>query len=417
MKVIVLGAGVVGVTSAWFLNQAGHDVTVYERESAPALQTSYANAGMIAWSSAVPWAEPGLWRKVLAWQTDPLAPLRIKWGSDAALWRFAWKIIANARPGPYARNWSMLLQIGRYSRDTLRDLREHTQVQYDGRQAGTLYLFRPGVHVRHLDRVASWLADYDIEVSRIDADGCVALEPGLAHARQRPACGMAFPSDETGDCHRFTTSLAELSAARGVGFRYGVAVRQVQVDARRVNGLVTEQGETLEADAYVLAAGSHTARLLAPLGIRLPVYPVKGHSLTVPITDPDAAPRSTLMDETRKVAMTRLGDRLRIAGMAELCGYDLTPNPRAHRVIQQVANDWFPRAADLGAGTWWCGLRPATPTGLPIIGPTQRAGNLYINTGHGTLGWTLSCGSGRLLANMVSGVKPGIDVTGLLPRV
>lgn len=411
MKIAVLGAGVVGVTSAWYLRQAGHEVTVLDREDGPAQETSFANGGMVSWGYAKPWASPGILGKALRWQFERDAPLLLHWRADAAMWRFMLQMMANAPAHRYEQNKSRLLRLGHYSHEVLSALREQTGLQYDAGTSGTLELFRSPEQMVGIDQELAMYASHGIPVRPLDVDGCIEVEPGLTGVRDLLAGGLQFPGDEIGDCQCFTVALAQMAAEQGVTFRYGETVQRIPTESGRVTGFDTDHGR-VTADAYVIAAGSYAPGLLAPLGIELPVYPVKGYSLTAPIVDHEAAPRSTLMDEARKVAMTRLGDRFRVAGIAELTGFDLSLQAQHYGVIERVARDWFPAAADYDRIEWWCGLRPMTPDGPPIIGATAYR-NLYLNNGHGTLGWTLSCGSARLLADIVSGREPEIDPEGL----
>lgn len=411
MKVVVLGAGVIGVTSAWYLQQSGHDVTVIEREAGAALQTSYANAGQVSWGYARPWAAPGVMVKVFRWQFDRNAPLLLHWRIDAAMWRFMLSMLANTAPARYEANMARLLRLGRYSHQSLVALRQETGISYEEGQNGTLEVFRSEEQMAGLDQELKLFADNDIPARRLSVEECLAIEPGLERSRHLLAGGLHFPGDEIGNCRLFTNGLAELAAQRGVYFRYGVSVQRLRAEGGQVTGLDTNQG-SITADAYVVAAGSYTPALLTPLGIDLPVYPVKGYSLTSPIVAAGDAPRSTLMDEGRKVAITRLGNKLRAAGIAELTGFDLSVQEKNYGVIERAVRDWFPEAADYTQAEWWSGLRPMTPDGPPVIGATPYS-NLYLNNGHGTLGWTLSCGSSRALADIVSGRKPEIDMDGL----
>ncbi|AOU98387.1 D-amino acid dehydrogenase small subunit [Acidihalobacter yilgarnensis] len=411
MKVLIVGAGVIGVTSAWYLQRAGHEVTVVERQSGPALETSFANGGMVSWGYATPWAAPGVPLKALRWLFDPDAPLVMRWRSDPAQWRFVADMLRNCSAERYAINKSRLLRLGRYSHTALIELRETLGLRYDEGADGTLELFRDPSQMAGLDKELELLAEAGIPARRMSVEDCLQVEPGLARVRERLAGGLSFPGDEIGDCRKFTETLAGHCVAAGVDFRYGVNVASVRAAAGRIEGIDTDQG-VVTADAYVMAAGSYAPGMLAPLGIRLPVFPVKGYSLTAPIIEPEAAPRSTMIDEARKVAITRLGDRLRVAGIAELAGFDLSLSEQRYGVIERVARDWFPDAADLSQAEYWCGLRPMTPDGPPIIGPTSYD-NLFLNNGHGTLGWTLSCGSSRLLADLISGRTPEIDPDGL----
>ncbi len=411
MKVAIVGAGIIGVTSAWFLHQSGHQVVVIERETGPALETSYANGGMVSWGYATPWAAPGALKRAMRWQFERDAPLILHWRFDQALLKFMWRMLANSKPERYERNKAQLLRLGRYSHQNLVAVRESTGLRYDNASTGTLELFRQGTPDKEIEYEMKVFAANGIPVCQLDVEGCLKVEPGLVEARHLLTGGIQFSADEIGDCRLFTTQLAELGRQKGIDFCYGASVSRLLSSRTCVTGLETDQG-IIEADAYVIAAGSYSPGLVAPLGIDLPIYPVKGYSLTAPIINPEAAPRSALMDEARKVAITRLGDRLRVAGIAELAGFDHSLDSRHYGVIQRVAQQLFPHAADYSAIEWWCGLRPMTPEGPPIIGSTPYKG-LFLNTGHGTLGWTLSCGSAHVLADIISRQQPEIDLEGL----
>lgn len=413
MKVLIVGAGVIGVTSAWYLHRAGHDVIVVERQLGPAQETSFANGGMVSWGYAAPWAAPGVPFKALRWQFDSDAPLSIRWRFDPALWRFMVDMLRHCSANRYRANRSRLLRLGRYSYAALMELREALGINYDAAAGGTLQLFHDPAQMRGLDKELDLLADMDIPARRLSTDECLVAEPGLTRVREQVAGGLQYPGDEVGDCRKFTEVLASHCMAAGVEFHYDVNVSALTAVNGIITGMITDQGD-LSADAYVIAAGCYARDLLAPLDIRLPVYPVKGYSLTAPIIAPDAAPRTTLMDEAHKVAMTRLGNRLRVAGIAELTGFDRSLDAQRYGVIKRVAQYWFPDGADLEKAEYWCGLRPMTPHGSPVIGAT-RYENLFLNNGHGTLGWTLSCGSAKLLANLMSDKAPEIDMEGLMP--
>lgn len=411
MRVLVIGAGVIGVTSAWYLQNAGHQVTVVDREKGPALETSYANGGMVSWGYATPWAAPGVPFKAIRWLFDRDAPLVLNWLPSPSLWRFMVAMLANCTTSRYAVNRSRLLRLGRYSHDALVELREVLGLNYDADTRGTLELFRDPKQFNGIDNDLKMLSDMGISAHQLSTDECLSLEPGLTPVRDKLAGGLSFPDDETGDCKQFTESLASYCVEAGVEFCYGVDVRAIQAVNGKIKSVNSNQGE-MSADSYVVAAGSYTPGLLAPLGIRLPIYPVKGYSLTAPIVNQDRAPRSTMMDEAHKVAITRLGNRFRVAGIAELADYNLSLSEHRYGVIKRVAQHWFPDAADLSQAEYWCGLRPMTPDGPPIIGPTAYE-NLFLNCGHGTLGWTMSCGSSRLLADCLSDRSPEIDTEGL----
>lgn len=411
MKVLVLGGGVIGVTSAYFLNQAGHEVTVVDRQAGPAMETSFANGGQISWSAASPWAAPGMPLTALRWLFRRHSPLVLRPRFDPALWSWLMQMLRNCTAARYVVNKERLLRVSRYSHECLMQLRAQTGLHYDERGNGTLILFRSQ---RDLDRAAAeaeWLARWRIPCRVLDRAGCLAREPGLRGAREKIAGGLHFPADESGDCHAFTRQLAELAGRQGVRYQFGTSIERLVAHGDRIACAVTDRGE-FSADVHVLACGSYSPLLVRPLGIRLPVYPVKGYSVTIPVTDVAAAPQGTLTDESYKVVITRLGERLRAAGTAELAGYDLRLHPARCATLAHVVNELFPAAGDLSKAEYWAGLRPMTPDNPPVLGPSPYR-NLFLNTGHGTLGWTMSCGSAQVLADLISGRRPEIDLTGL----
>jgi D-amino-acid dehydrogenase len=407
MKVIVLGSGVIGVTSAWYLAEAGHDVVVLDRQPGPALETSFANAGEVSPGYASPWAGPGIPLKALKWLFMRHSPLFIRPTPSSSMLRFAIAMLGNCTAAAYAVNKSRMVPLAEYSRDMLRALRAETGLAYDERSQGTLQLFRTQKLLDGAAKDVAVLRDLGVPHDLLGVDGCVQAEPALARVREKFVGGLRLPDDETGDCFKFTSGLRDLAAARGVDFRYNRRVTGLLADGDRLAGVATDGGP-VSGDAYVLALGSHSPLLLKPLGINLPVYPVKGYSLTIPIADPSAAPESTVMDEKHKVAITRLGDRIRVGGMAELDGYSATLSPRRRATLEHVVSDLYPAGGDATAGSFWSGLRPMTPDGPPVIGRAKFR-NLWLNTGHGTLGWTMACGSGRVLADLVSERAPAID--------
>lgn len=407
MKIAVLGAGVIGVTSAYYLAKAGHQVLVIDRQPGPARETSFANAGEISPGYAAPWAAPGIPLKALKWLMMEHAPLILRPALDLAMIRWLAAMLGNCTARRYAVNKERMVRLAEYSRDRLIALRADTGIAYDARMQGTLQLFRTQKQRASVEKDIAVLRASGVPFEVLDAAGCIAVEPGLAHARDPIVGGLRLPNDETGDCFIFTTRLAATAADAGVRFDYGRELTRLEVEAGEIRTVHTDRG-AVQADAYVLATGSHSTKLLAPLRIRLPVYPVKGYSLTVPIRDAGRAPQSTLMDESYKIAITRLGDRIRVGGMAELSGFSDDLPPRRRRSLEHSLGSLFPDAGDLSAATFWSGLRPMTPDGTPIIGPTPIR-NLYLNTGHGTLGWTMACGSARILADIISDRAPDID--------
>lgn len=411
MRVVILGAGVIGVTSAWELAKAGHEVTVIDRQPGPALETSFANAGEISPGYSTPWAAPGIPLKALKWMFQKDAPLVLNLRPDATKLRWLAQMLSNCTSEAYAVNKSRMMRLAEYSRDCLIDLRATTGIRYDERTQGTLQVFRKAYQIDAVQKDIEVLKADGVPFELLDTDGCLAAEPGLAAARDRIAGGLRMPGDETGDCFKFTNALAQMAAEAGVTFRWGVSIHRLNRSGGRIASVDTDQGP-VTADAFVLALGSYSPALAAPLGIRLPVYPVKGYSLTVPITDEGRAPVSTVMDETYKVAITRLGDRIRVGGLAEIAGFDLRLRDARRHTLEKSVGEMFVGGGDLGAAKFWCGLRPMTPDGTPIVGRSPVS-NLFLNTGHGTLGWTMSAGSARVLADTVSGRATEIEAQDL----
>ena len=411
MRILVLGAGVVGTTSAYYLARAGHDVTVVDRQPNAGLETSFANAGQVSPGYSAPWAGPGVPLKALKWLMMRHRPFVIWPRADARLGWWLAQMLANCTDEAYRINKGRMVRLAEYSRDALRDLRAETGIAYDGRQGGTLQVFRSQAQMDHIAGDLAVLDVHGVGYEVLDLAGCVAAEPALAQARVTLAGGLRLPGDETGDAHLFTQRLASLAQSLGVRFRYGTTVRRLLTDGGRVTGVQSDTGPIV-ADLTVVALGSYSAALVRPLGLHLPVYPVKGYSLTISVTDAAAAPVSTVMDETYKVAITRLGERIRVGGTAELAGYSVTLRPPRRAALERSVGDLFPGGGDVRGASFWTGLRPMTPDGTPIVGPTSVPG-LYTNTGHGTLGWTMACGSARLLADLIDGQPTEIEVQDL----
>jgi D-amino-acid dehydrogenase len=411
MKIVILGSGVIGTTAAWYLARAGHTVTVVDRQPAAGMETSFANAGEVSPGYSAPWAGPGVPVKAIKWLLMHHSPLVIQPLTDPRMWRWGLSMLRNCTAERYRINKARMVRLAEYSRDCLQALRADTGIAYDQRTQGTLQLFRTQQQVDGTAGDIEVLRQYGVPYEVLDMDGCVRHEPALAGVREKFAGGLLLPGDETGDCFLFTQRLAQLAQGRGVTFRHGVNIQSIEHAGGDITGVRTDAG-LLQADRYVLALGSYSPLLARPLGLHLPVYPVKGYSLTLPITDASGAPESTVMDETHKVAVTRLGDRIRVGGTAELTGYDLSLKSTRRRTLDHVVTDLFPRGGDLSQAKFWTGLRPMTPDGTPLIGPT-RYSKLWLSTGHGTLGWTMAAGSGQLLADWMGGGAPGIDTEGL----
>lgn len=405
MRVVVLGAGVVGVASAWYLAEAGHEVVVIERREAAGLETSFANAGQVSPGYAWPWAAPGLPRKVMGWMLRPHSPFRFRPTLDPAMYGWLVRMLRECNEEAYARNKARMVRLAEYSRGCLDDLRAAIGIDYEGAQAGLIQLFRTDLQMEAAAHDLAAMRESGVAAELLDEAGCRAHEPGLAPGVVRG--GLRLPGDQTGDAHLFTQRLAVLAAARGVTFRYGTAIEAMLVEGDRIAGVRTDRGMAT-GDAYLVALGSHGAPLLRGIGLRIPVYPVKGYSITAAIEREEAAPRSTVADETHKVAITRLGHRIRAGGTAEISGYNTKLREGARRTLAHAVGTLFPGAADLGQATFWTGMRPSTPDGTPIVGPAGRYRNLWLNIGHGTLGWTMACGSGRLIADLLSDRRPNL---------
>lgn len=413
MKIIVLGGGVIGVSTAYYLARSGAEVELVDRQPAVALETSFANAGQVSPGYSTPWAAPGIPLKALKWLFQRHAPLAVH--ADGSLFQLRWmaSMLRNCTAARYAVNKERMMRIADYSRQCLRALRAETGLAYEQRTAGTLQLFRTQAQLDAVARDIEVLRECGVPFELLDRAGVERVEPALALSPATLSGGLRLPQDETGDCHLFTTRLAELATRHGVRFRHGAVVRRLQQQGGEICGveLAGADSEVLRADRYVLACGSYSRALLLPLGLDVPVYPVKGYSLTIPLLDAARAPVSTVLDETYKIALTRFDSRIRVGGMAELAGFDLRLNPRRRATLEHVVGELFP-GGDLPRAEFWTGLRPMTPDGTPIVGATRYA-NLFLNFGHGTLGWTMACGSGQLLADLINGRRPAIDTDGL----
>jgi D-amino-acid dehydrogenase len=421
MRVVVLGAGVIGVNTAYYLAKHGAEVTLLDRQAGPGMETSFANAGELSYGMTSPWAAPGVPLKALKWLFMKHRPLFIWPRIDPAMWSWGLRMLRNCNGQSYALNKSRMVRISNYSRDCLSDLLQEVAIDFDLREQGTLQLFRSQKQIEASKADQAILAQYDSPFELLDRDGCIAAEPGLAHVAEKFVGGLRLMTDRTGDCRMFTMALADKTAALGAKFHYGVTIKNMAVVGGEIAGVetagveiagVARGGGRVTGDAYICAMGLFAPGLLRGIGIKLPIYPIKGYSITLPVTDDGAAPRSTIMDETHKVAITRLGTRIRVAGQAELIGYNKKLGKHATDSVRHVVADLFPKGGDLSQAEGWTGLRPMTPDGTPVMGPT-RYPNLFLNTGHGTLGWTMACGSGRAVADLVTGAAPDISFDGL----
>jgi D-amino-acid dehydrogenase len=408
MKIAVLGAGVVGVTSAWYLARAGHEVTLIDRQAAVAMETSFANGGQVSTSHAEPWANPATPKQVLKWLGREDSPMLFRLRADPHQWAWGLAFLRECLPARTRANAAQIAAINRYSKLQLQALRAETGIQYEQQARGILRLYYDRHALGNALAAAGAERQHGVDLRDLTAAECVQLEPALSTSTAPIAGGVWAASDESGDAHKFTQELARLCAVRGVQFRYASRVERIETEGARVVRVLLGAGETIAADAYVVALGSYSPLLLRPLGISIPVYPLKGYSITLPLAPGDVAPQTSISDGAHKLVMSRLGDRLRVAGTAELTGYDNAINEVRCRAIVQRTFELFPQAGRPEQAEFWAGLRPATPGGVPCIGRTRYA-NLYLNTGHGTLGWTMACGSGAAIADIVSGRKPEPD--------
>ena len=412
MNVVVLGAGIVGTASAWYLRQAGHDVTVVERQSGPAQETSFANGCQISVSHAEPWATPAGLAKVLQSLGREDAPLLFRLRADPLQWRWCLQFLRECAPGRVAANLRNIVALAEYSRRSLQALRAQTGIDYDHLTRGILHFYTDEREFERACRASAAMRDLGCPRMTVDAGEAVRIEPALAGLGRRLVGADFTPTDESGDVHRFTTQLAQQGAADGIRFLTNTTVTRLLANGDAVDAVeiidAAGRHRRLAADAVVVALGSFSVPLLAPLGIPLLIYPGKGYSATYPVLDPDRAPTVSLTDDGHKLVFSRLGNRLRVAGTCELNGYVRDLNPVRCAAITQRVRSLFPGACDYDAATYWAGLRPLTPSNVPYVGRTRFA-NLYLNTGHGTLGWTMGAGSGRAIADIVSGRRPEVD--------
>jgi D-amino-acid dehydrogenase len=410
MRVIVLGSGVVGVTTAYYLARSGHDVTVIDRQAAAAMETSFANAGQISPGYASPWAAPGIPLKAAKWLFQRHAPLAIRPDGSLFQLQWMWEMFKNCDADRYAVNKERMVRLAEYSRDCMRALRSEIGIDYEGRQQGTLQLFRTQAQFDGAAKDIEVLRQAGVPFEALTREQLANAEPALARVAGKLVGGLRLPNDETGDCQMFTTKLAEMAREIGVRFEFGVDIQAIESQGDQITSVRTDKG-SFTADRYVVALGSYS-RLLLKQFFQVPVYPLKGYSITVPITDASQAPVSTILDETYKIAITRFENRIRVGGMAEIAGYSKELNPRRRETLEMVVTDLFPGGGDVRHASFWTGLRPMTPDSTPIVGATPLR-NLFMNTGHGTLGWTMACGSASVIADLVSGKVPAIHTDDL----
>jgi D-amino-acid dehydrogenase len=411
-KVIVLGAGLLGVTSAYYLRQLGHDVTVVDRQATPAAETSFANGGQISVSHAEPWANPSAPLKVLKWLGQEDAPLLFRVRADMRQWLWGLAFLRECTPARTRHNIEQIVRLGTYSREMLQELRTARGIEYDQRTQGILHFYTSQEEFDGAEAPAAQMRALGCDRRVISADEAVRIEPALEHIRAQLAGATYTAEDESGDANRFARELVERCRADGVEFLMSHTVTALREAGGVVGHVEATDSEgrfqRLRADAYVLAMGSLSPLYAQQLGIRLPIYPAKGYSVTMPVKDASMAHQVSLTDDEYKLVFSRLGDRLRIAGTAELNGYDRDLNRVRCEAIVHRVEELFPGAGDTTQAQFWTGLRPATPSNVPIIGRSKLA-NLFLNTGHGTLGWTHACGSGKSVARIVSGLEPELD--------
>ena len=411
MKIVVLGGGVIGVTTAYYLAADGHQVELLERCEGPGLETSFANGGQLVASHAEPWASPKAPLQILKWLGRADAPLLFRLRADPAMWAWGLRFLRNCTSSRYRAGTARNLRLGFYNRVLLAELREALGIAFDYAQNGSLLVHRDPAGLKAAAHHAGFMSELGCPHEIADPLRCIQIEPALAPVAERIAGGLFCPDDEAGDAYKFTRAIAAVCGKLGVRFRYGARVERIEAEGGRIVRVATD-GEPVSGDAFVLALGSFSAALARGVGLRLPVYPVKGYSITAPIKDLRAAPLVGLTDVDAKIVLTRLGDNLRVAGTAEFTGYDNRPNTRRGALTVRSAKALLPGVCDYQEAEHWSGLRPATPDQVPILGPTKYP-NLWLNTGHGVLGWTQACASARIVGELIAGRDPGIDISGL----
>jgi D-amino-acid dehydrogenase len=411
MTTVVLGAGAVGTATAWYLRKSGHDVVLVERQAEAAMETSWGNGGIIHASEVEPWSQPGMPTKIITWLGQENAPMLLRYGAIPHIMRWGIEFARNCTPERFRENAKSNLHLALHSLKSLQEIGAETGIDYDRATRGVLKIYRSQESLDRAQRSTDYLARHGLLYERVDSDRCVELEPALKDTKSTLAGALYFARDEVGDSNKFAQGLAAACAARGVRCRFGETVREIETSNGRVQAVVTDKGR-IAADAIVVALGSFTAPMLAKNGIRAPIYPVKGVSITFKRAGWNAAPTVPVIDDSKLFGIVPIGDRMRVSGSAEIAGYDATPAVARAEAIIANASFTFPEMKhhfDISNSRVWAGLRPVSPSGTPIIGETRIRG-LWINAGHGHLGWTLSCGSGRLIADLIDGRDPGIPL-------
>jgi D-amino-acid dehydrogenase len=418
VKVIVLGSGIAGTAAAWFIRQEGHDVTVIERQPGPAQETTYANGCQISVSHSEPWANPSAPRKILNWLGKEDAPLLYRFRAEKLQWEWGARFLRQCTPGKTANNIRQCLALAEFSRRTLQALRAETRIEYDYLTRGIMHFYTDKEEFEASKPGAQLMTSLGCPRNSIDAEEVVRIEPALASIKDKLVGGDYTPGDEHGDARTFTIGLAKKAAEKGVEFRFNTTAIRLLTEgtgaAAKITGVeainAIGEYEILTADAFVISMGSFSAPFLKPLGIDLMIYPAKGYSATYPIVNTDAAPSVSLIDAEYKLVFARLGNRFRVGGTAEMNGYGRELNIARCEALTNRTRELFPEACDYSQPHFWSGLRPMTPSNIPYIGKTAY-GNLFLNTGHGTLGWTMGCGSGRVIADILSGRQPEVNFT------
>ena len=412
MRVLILGSGIIGTTSAYYLAKQGHDVTVIDRQNSVALETSHANAGQLSYSFSSPWAAPGLPLSLIKWMFSKHPPLIVNPNLNSETVKFLYQMLKNCNSKSYEINKSRMVRVSNFSKKCLLELEKDLDIFYEQRKQGSLLLFKSTKQIENIKKDLSLLEKLNIQYELLDLNGCIQAEPGLHHVKSEFTSGLRFANDCTGNCYLFTNQLYKKCLEMGVKFEFNTQIEDIQIEKERISSIKTNRGE-FDSDSYVVALGSYSSKILSKIGINIPVYPVKGYSITLPVLNNEDAPQSTIIDDTFKIGITRLGNNIRVAGTAHITGYNLELREKSLSLLKYGLNRLFPYATEeCDDMKFWAGLRPNTPDGPPIIGSTPYS-NLYLNTGHGTLGWTMSLGSGKLLADIISGIEPEISLEGI----